>query len=596
MATSTSNLNLILPDYSDKADISVLNDNFQKIDEYCANGGVSNEDLQNAVKAANAWANATASAESVSADREADVNLTDGDNSKNLHFSIPRGQPGVLISETEPTDPNVKVWIKPDGEPNELEHLKSDVSSLKDHYAASSNLVNLSTVTRGFYIGTDGTINESTSYVISDYIPVDGSKAYIGNNLVSIACYKQDKSFIARYYVTNNKKFTLPAATCWLRISSNILPRRWSLNEGDVLYPYDEYYKFLDGIRLPYTATASKDGIIFSGDIDRMFSLNNSPVVDFGSYTGIKADAVYAMYDSLASQYPSYITKDVLGEDAFGNEIAAYRMTPARATVKLSGAMYESDRVKAKIPTILITCGMHGNEHSSALVTYLMFRQMCEQTDNEQVNVLRHDVNFIVIPVANPSGWNAYTRKNAAGIDLNRNFENGFTVEPVGSSVYGGDSPLSQPETQYIRRILDENDIDISVDFHETASGNAASANDICWVSAGKVYDMHIAQSFCERISRKFKSEYDWAGAVNDLHGYVEYGFYKGTLEGEAVASGCKFSTTFEIISKWQLYEGAKAFDEIHAKTAVECLGEYLLSILRQLRREYHQMSDYLMS
>lgn len=135
MATSTPNLNLILPDYSDKADISVLNDNFQKIDEYCANGGVSNEDLQNALNAANAWANATASAESVSADNEADVNLTEGDNSKNLHFSIPRGQPGVLISETEPTDPNVKVWIKPDGEPNELEQLKSDVSSLKDHKA-----------------------------------------------------------------------------------------------------------------------------------------------------------------------------------------------------------------------------------------------------------------------------------------------------------------------------------------------------------------------------------------------------------------------------------------------------------------------------
>lgn len=144
MATSTPNLNLILPDYSDKADISVLNDNFQKIDEYCANGGVSNEELQNAVKAANAWANATASAESVSADKEADVKLTEGDDSKNLHFSIPRGQPGVLISETEPTDPNVKVWIKPDGEPNELEQLKSDVSSLKDQigdYCVGKNLL-----------------------------------------------------------------------------------------------------------------------------------------------------------------------------------------------------------------------------------------------------------------------------------------------------------------------------------------------------------------------------------------------------------------------------------------------------------------------
>ena len=101
MATLTPNLNLILPDYSDKADISVLNGNFQKIDEYCANGGVSNEDLQNAVKAANAWANATASAESVPADSKADVKLTGGTDSKNLHFSIPRGPQG----DTGPAGP-----------------------------------------------------------------------------------------------------------------------------------------------------------------------------------------------------------------------------------------------------------------------------------------------------------------------------------------------------------------------------------------------------------------------------------------------------------------------------------------------------------
>lgn len=46
-----------------------------------------------------------------------------------------RGEPGVVVSETEPTDPNVKVWIKPDGEADELEQIKSDVSSLKDHKA-----------------------------------------------------------------------------------------------------------------------------------------------------------------------------------------------------------------------------------------------------------------------------------------------------------------------------------------------------------------------------------------------------------------------------------------------------------------------------
>ena len=38
MATNTPNLNLILPDYADKADIGVVNDNFKKIDDFSGGG------------------------------------------------------------------------------------------------------------------------------------------------------------------------------------------------------------------------------------------------------------------------------------------------------------------------------------------------------------------------------------------------------------------------------------------------------------------------------------------------------------------------------------------------------------------------------
>ena len=140
MATLTPNLKLVLPDYSDQADIKVFNDNFRKIDEhYIEGGGEYNEDLQNAVNAANAWANATASAESVSSDSEADVTLTENNTSKNLHFKIPRGQSGVVISNTEPSDPDIKVWINPIGNPDEPvtnEELKKDVDKLKEDVAS----------------------------------------------------------------------------------------------------------------------------------------------------------------------------------------------------------------------------------------------------------------------------------------------------------------------------------------------------------------------------------------------------------------------------------------------------------------------------
>lgn len=40
MATNTKNLNLVLPGYSDNADISVLSSNFQKVDDAFGSGGL----------------------------------------------------------------------------------------------------------------------------------------------------------------------------------------------------------------------------------------------------------------------------------------------------------------------------------------------------------------------------------------------------------------------------------------------------------------------------------------------------------------------------------------------------------------------------
>lgn len=40
MAKNTNNLNLVLPAYSDSADVSVLNSNFQKIDNAFGSGGL----------------------------------------------------------------------------------------------------------------------------------------------------------------------------------------------------------------------------------------------------------------------------------------------------------------------------------------------------------------------------------------------------------------------------------------------------------------------------------------------------------------------------------------------------------------------------
>lgn len=475
----------------------------------------------------------------------------------------------------------------------EIEEINA--ASLSSITRESSNIVNLDGITAGHSIAADGTISENSTYNISDYIPITSGGKYVAASTYAIAWYDAEKVFINRAWTNKGVVFTAPSTAHYLRISSDVQPRAWQINAGETLLNYDEHYKIIDKVRLPKELASSSDAVIFSGNIEQMFDLTDSPDVAFDIYNTTAAQ-VYAMYDSLVTQYPQYITKEVLGNDDDGNEIALYRMTPVRGTVEhatnVPTALYRTP----KIPTVFINCGLHGNEHSSAFVTYLFFREMCaEWANNEIYEVLRHDVNYLVIPVANPSGWNAYTRKNGNGVDINRNFPTGFyPMSDSSNAQYGGSEPLTEKETQYIKSVLDNNVIDVLIDFHETARSSVSDENLIMWVSTNSTYNLHIAQSCIEKMSRKFKKDYEWAMGAEGSHGYTRLTLFEGMLKDEAVASGIKFASSFEVVSAWGLYDGAAAFDSIHAKTTVECFVNFLLYNLRQVRREYHQMSDYL--
>ena len=62
-------------------------------------------------------------------------------------------------------------------------------------------------------------------------------------------------------------------------------------------------------------------------------------------------------------------------------------------------------------PKVVLIAGMHGNEPAP--------RQILQSLrDGDQI----HGVNLWVVPTYNPDGAAAGTRKNAHGVDLNRNF------------------------------------------------------------------------------------------------------------------------------------------------------------------------------
>lgn len=60
-----------------------------------------------------------------------------------------------------------------------------------------------------------------------------------------------------------------------------------------------------------------------------------------------------------------------------------------------------------------------------------------------------------VVPMVNPDGFERKNRVNAAGVDLNRNFPTEDWEElNAGTPYYSGPSPASEPETEFILKLL----------------------------------------------------------------------------------------------------------------------------------------------
>ncbi len=148
-------------------------------------------------------------------------------------------------------------------------------------------------------------------------------------------------------------------------------------------------------------------------------------------------------------------------------------------------------------PGVLFMGAHHGNEKPSYEVCLFFIQYMVEQYGNNSLPDIRDAINntqIYVIPMVNPDGVEAGTRKNRApnhgffgqtsdvtsvGIDLNRNYGyrwfRFFLLIPLyagstsfldESNTYRGQRPFSENETQVIRQFIDAHDITISLSYH----------------------------------------------------------------------------------------------------------------------------------
>ncbi|MDP3893529.1 M14 family zinc carboxypeptidase [Nocardioides sp.] len=117
------------------------------------------------------------------------------------------------------------------------------------------------------------------------------------------------------------------------------------------------------------------------------------------------------------------VERRVIGHSVRGRPITAWRLG-----------------VKGKRRVVLIST-MHGNERRTREI-------LAALRDGRPIK----GVDLWVIPQYNPDGYAANTRKNARGVDLNRNFP--YRWAPLTGATHSGPKPASEPETRAVMRFL----------------------------------------------------------------------------------------------------------------------------------------------
>ena len=101
---------------------------------------------------------------------------------------------------------------------------------------------------------------------------------------------------------------------------------------------------------------------------------------------------------------------------------------------------------------------MHGNEQATRQILTAL-------RDGRTI----HGIDLWVVPTYNPDGIARHTRKNAHGVDLNRNYP--YRWADLDGNYESGPRPGSEPETRAMMRFLREIKPTWIVSFHQPLNG-----------------------------------------------------------------------------------------------------------------------------
>jgi len=133
--------------------------------------------------------------------------------------------------------------------------------------------------------------------------------------------------------------------------------------------------------------------------------------------------------------------------------------------------MWSFDIGDASNPSIYCGAAIHGWEWENCygLLRLAELVATCPSLDGLDTSKL----HFRILPVQNPYGYDHFTRQNARGVDLNRNFDHHWAELPEVQDIvvpwdynYKGACPASEPETKVIQAAIGTLAPRCVIDFH----------------------------------------------------------------------------------------------------------------------------------
>ena len=122
-------------------------------------------------------------------------------------------------------------------------------------------------------------------------------------------------------------------------------------------------------------------------------------------------------------------------------------------------------------PTMFLGAAIHGWEWENAFGLLRLAQVLCR--DPRVEGLATRKLHYKILPIQNPWGYDHFTRQNANGVDLNRNFDCTWDQLPTVQDVatpwdynYKGTQPASERETRIIQGIVDQYGPLCYIDFH----------------------------------------------------------------------------------------------------------------------------------